>query len=784
MLLVISAKATVTFSGAELKMKPGATAQIELSMTNDAELAGFQLDIVLPEGITVQGTTKKKQTQLCGILEELEFDYTVGTTSDGNYGIRVYSTDGLTIDPSEGKIITVNVKADENMAIGEKEIRLTNIILSQGGQAVDLEDVTFKVIIYQEYSFSVSSANETMGSVTGENGTYESGTTITVSATANEGYHFVNWTSGETVASTESSYSFAISGNLTLVANFAPNQYAMTFVLGNGEENVVKTQDYGSELTAPTGFARTGYTFAGWNPEVPATVPAQNQTFTAQWERNSYKLTWDVDGMKTETTIAFEAPITKPEDPQKEGYTFAGWTPEVAETMPAEDVTYTATWTVNQYTISYDLAGGALAEGVSNPASYTIESESITLANPTRVGYTFAGWTGSDLTEATQTVIIATGNTGNRSYTATWTVNQYTMTFVLDNGQDNIVKLQDYASELTAPADVQKTGFTFKGWTPEVPATVPAQDQTFTAQWERNSYKLTWDVDGVKTESTVAFEAPITKPEDPQKEGYTFAGWTPEVAETMPAEDVTYTATWTVNQYTMTFVLDNGEENVVKVQDYASELIAPADVQKTGFTFKGWTPEVPATVPAQDQTFTAQWERNSYKLTWDVDGVKTESTVAFEAPITKPEDPQKEGYTFAGWTPEVAETMPAEDVTYTAQWEVNVYAIVYMVNGVEWARDSVAYGDEVVLRDYKELGSMYEGWLFQDGESYQTMPAHDVIVVAAISTGVDYLRQDKQLVDVYDIRGRLVRRNMNITDMRKSLPAGVYIVAGRKIVIR
>ena len=415
---------------------------------------------------------------------------------------------------------------------------------------------------------------------------------------------------------------------------------------------------------------------------------------------------------------------------------------------------------------------------VTGGGMYDVGSTVVLTAMPAE-GYHFVAW--SDGAEANPYEFVVEEDV---ELVATFAPNQYAMTFVLGNGEENVVKTQDYGLELTAPTGFARTGYTFAGWNPEVPATVPAQDQTFTAQWERNSYKLTRDVDGVKTESTVAFEAPITKPEDPQKEGYTFAGWTPEVAETMPAEDVTYTATWTVNQYTMTFVLDNGQDNIVKIQDYASELTAPADVQKTGFTFKGWSPEVPATVPAQDQTFTAQWERNSYKLTWDVDGVKTESTVAFEAPITKPEDPVKEGYTFAGWTPEVAETMPAEDVTYTAQWEVNVYAIVYMVNGVEWARDSVAYGDEVVLRDYKELGSMYEGWLFQDGESYQTMPAHDVIVVAAISTGVDYLRQDKQLVDVYDIRGRLVRRNMNITDMRKSLPAGVYIVAGRKIVIR
>lgn len=189
--------------------------------------------------------------------------------------------------------------------------------------------------------FSVSvSCDETMGSVSG-GGVYEAGATATLTAIPIEGYHFVSWSDGEAA----NPYEFTVTEDISLSASFAPSQYTMTFVLDNDEENVVKTLDYGTELTAPADPTKTGFTFKGWNPDVPATVPASDQTFTAQWERNSYKLTWDVDGVKTESMVLYEAPITKPEDPKKEGYTFAGWTPDVAETMPAEDVTYTATWT-------------------------------------------------------------------------------------------------------------------------------------------------------------------------------------------------------------------------------------------------------------------------------------------------------------------------------------------------------------------------------------------------------------------------------------------------------
>ena len=95
----------------------------------------------------------------------------------------------------------------------------------------------------------------------------------------------------------------------------------------------------------------------------------------------------------------------------------------IPETMPASNMTITAKWTADSYTITYDLAGGALAENVTNPATYTIESEAITLNNPTRTGYTFAGWTGTDLDAATTEVTIASGSTGNKTYTATWNKN-------------------------------------------------------------------------------------------------------------------------------------------------------------------------------------------------------------------------------------------------------------------------------------------------------------------------------------------------------------------------
>ncbi len=131
------------------------------------------------------------------------------------------------------------------------------------------------------------------------------------------------------------------------------------------------------------------------------------------------------------------------------GYTFGGWNTQADGfgTDYAADATFTisssvtlyAKWTPITYTITCDLAGGTVA--TANPTSYTVESAAITLNNPTREGYTFAGWTGTGLTEPTTTVTIAHGSTGDREYTATWTPITYTIAY------DNDYNIEAAASD-------------------------------------------------------------------------------------------------------------------------------------------------------------------------------------------------------------------------------------------------------------------------------------------------------------------------------------------------
>ena len=152
------------------------------------------------------------------------------------------------------------------------------------------------------------------------------------------------------------------------------------------------------------------------------TIAADGSTVVKiYYTRNSYTLTWDMNGGKenatgyTTGTVKFGADINKPsEDPTKTGYTFAKWDKYTdGMTMPANNLTVTAQWEVVNYSISYNLNGGTVKD---NPNSYTVESN-ITLKNPTKEGYTFVGWSGTDISGTEKAVTIKNA-TGNREYTA------------------------------------------------------------------------------------------------------------------------------------------------------------------------------------------------------------------------------------------------------------------------------------------------------------------------------------------------------------------------------
>ena len=432
--------------------------------------------------------------------------------------------------------------------------------------------------------------------------------------------------------------------------------YAVTLNTNGGTINNGNVTEYiyGVGATLPTAddMTYTGHTFKGWYDNEGLTgdpvtaiggTEMGNKEYWAKWEINQYTITFDTAGGSAIAPITqdYGTAITAPADPTREGYTFTGWDTAIPATMPAHNMTITAQWTVNQYTITYDLDGGT-AEG--NPDTYTVETDAFTLKNPTRPGYTFTGWSGTGLTgEDNLTVTIPKGSTGNRSYTAHWSLNTYSITYDLNggtaSGNPTSYTVESATITLNQPT---KTGYTFTGWSgtdltgeDNLTVTIPAGstgDRSYTAHWSLNTYYITYDLDGGTVSGNPDFytvESAAITLNQPTRIGYTFTGWSgtnltgeDNLTVTIPTGSIgnrSYTAHWSLNTYSITYDLDGGtafgNPDSYTVESAAITLNEPT---KAGYVFTGWSgtdlvgeDNLTVTIPAGsigDRRYTAHWE--------------------------------------------------------------------------------------------------------------------------------------------------------------------------------
>ena len=187
-------------------------------------------------------------------------------------------------------------------------------------------------------------------------------------------------------------------------------------------------------------------------------------------------------------------------------------------------------------TYAYGALGGTYATQIVQAGEKAIEPDV-----PSRQGYQFTGWYLDDTKYDFNTAV-----TGNMTLTAKWTANSYTITFDTDGGSEIAPITQDYGTQITAPADPTREGCTFIGWDKAIPATMPAEDLTVTAQWRINQYTIAFDTDGGSAIAPITqdYGTQITAPADPTREGYQFNGWDKTFPTTMPAENLTITALW------------------------------------------------------------------------------------------------------------------------------------------------------------------------------------------------------------------------------------------------
>lgn len=287
------------------------------------------------------------------------------------------------------------------------------------------------------------------------------------------------------------------------------------------------------------------------------------------------------------------------------------------------------------------------------------------------------------------------------------------VTFNSDGGSAVAPLTGTVGSPLTPPANPVKEGYTFDRWDPPLPQTFPEQGMTFTALWNINSYNLQYLVDGSAYSSfQVPYMGQLPGVADPVKAGYTFERWEPTPPAQMPAADVTLNAVFTPIQYTVTFDDNGGIGGTQDNLDYGSPLVPPT-VTRDFYTFAGWSPTPPATVPIEGGTYTAQWTINQTTVTFDTDGGSAIAPLTGDiySPLTPPANPEKAGYTFDRWSSTLPTSFPEQNLTVTAIWTPNVYDAIFMVDGVEYARIPTAYGTAIAPpANPQKDGFIFTGW--------------------------------------------------------------------------
>ena len=425
--------------------------------------------------------------------------------------------------------------------------------------------------------------------------------------------------------------------------------HSVTFVDCDGTVLSAQSVAHGSAAIEPTAPEREGYAFIGWDKDFSNVT--EDMTVTAQYSANSYSITYTINGEEyTAQTYEFGAAVSAPEYTVPEGHTFSGW--DIPETMPAENLVLDAALTVNSYSITYTI-----------------------------------------------------------------------------NGEEYTAQTYEFGVVVSAPEYTVPEGHTFSGW--DIPETMPAENLVLDAALTVNSYSITYTINGEEyTAQTYEFGAAVSAPEYTVPEGHTFSGW--DIPETMPAENLVLDAALTVNEYTVTYNI-NGEIYAIQVYAYGEEVFAPAYDVPDHFTFSGW--DTPATMPAENIVLDATLvEDGKYTVSFMVDGETYFTFTGYEGDaITVPENPEKLGYTFDAWDgmPEDG-VLPAANITVTAVWSVNTYTITYTVNGKGYSIQTYEYGAAIITPAY----DVPEGYTFSGWDVPETMPAEDLVVDAACTINV------------------------------------------------
>lgn len=473
-----------------------------------------------------------------------------------------------------------------------------------------------------------------------------------------EGYSFQGW-----FKDPEFNYSWdfateKVMGISTIYAKWSINTYQVQFDPQGGTSTYSPVAaQYGSNVAKPADPVRDGYTFMGWFSDVTCETPwnfdlntvKADTTIYGKWDALAYTVTYDSQGGNdiTPQEADYDALITAPTPPMKNGFAFAGWYKDAsctnvwtwASDRVKGDMTLYAKWVINIYTVNFDTMGGSAV------ASQSVQHDSLATkpVDPTRNGYTFGGWFSDDAcTNAWDFAVNRVGK--DMTIYAKWTANEARIEFV-SNGGNTIAPMVATTDALivnTAMPPIAKDGYLFNGW-------------------------------------------------------YAAADFSGDVVTSLPGKypigTTTYYASWTINQYAIVF-MENGGSDVANLNQDFDTLIAEPTTTRTGYTFAGWFRDAELVTSwnfATDKitgatTLYAKWQINSYTVTFEENSgsAVTDLTQDFNTTIVQPST-TRYGYTLDGWYKDAGMTQKWNFGTNTIQGNMTLYA--------KWMEDVFRVGD-------------------------------------------------------------------------------------------
>lgn len=566
-----------------------------------------------------------------------------------------------------------------------------------------------------------------------ENLTGNSGEIVTPQSKAPEGYENVTPVSHTLVAGSVE--------NNRIEYVYARKQYQVTYILNGGTEGRESdTLKYEAEISNYPG--RAGYEFTGWyldrelqTPLTDMKMPAHNLTLYAGW--NVIKSLYIVEHYRENVitggyllvertyNYAFTDSTVEPAVKQYAGYCSPSVTSDTVRGDSSNPLVIKYYYDCNKHTLT--LHDAVCADNISVSDVTLVKKYGSRIPTQTRKNFIFGGWyKDAAYTEEYNGMM----PDADLTLYAKWIpeMRYYKIVYrmqTVNGGYVNFKVVEGNAPIGTSitPETIILTGHAVPDFSPVV-ISENYYGNSFILSYPRKIYTITFKLDNGKSDVVRRgyYESEIIPPV-PKKEGYTFMGWDSSVADTVPDRDVTYTAKWVINSYHIAFMVDN--QDLGATYEYGQTVKKPANPTKDGYIFKGWSGEIPDTMPARNVNLTAVWELQRYTITYDLGGgraIHNPYNYTYESSTFTLEEPTKSHYEFLGWSwTENGEEKFAETVTipknskgnrhYVANWKEIKYKITFADNGVALGMDvqEVTYEQRVRL---KKCASAPEGYRF------------------------------------------------------------------------